>query len=275
MTFPTFQGSRTVQSVPTVRSVPRVRLLAAALGCSLLLGCGSTYYSQYRAQHPEWIPAFPEADDTLETTLASLHAPPKRNNILTVRRLEILRTDVEPWQAVDFARVRSGDFRSADDQDYLVIANLTCRGRVELETYVGEKVAYYLLPSNRLAAYDHYEFIEGCVVSNEFRPAEDTTVALERAAQEHVRQGYPASMVHVTELYRRGLAYLSVGRVEDAREMLRRGMEGFDVSARPTPRMQAEAPGISIPIGDEADARWYRDQLVAGLEAAAREPAAP
>lgn len=43
---------------------------------------------------------------------------------------------------------------------------------------------------------------------------------LERSTLSWVEGHYPQSMVHVTEIYLKGLAYANVGRVDEAKRML-------------------------------------------------------
>jgi hypothetical protein len=131
------------------------------------------------------VPAFPEPSDTVDTTVASLYAPARRGVRLTIRRLEILRTDLEPWQEISFADLRSGRFAPSDAHDYAIVANFTCIAEADLKEYTNEKIGAYLLPGNRLAAFDHYEFLEACVVHNDFVPARGELVrALEAAKAE-------------------------------------------------------------------------------------------
>ncbi len=223
-----------------------MRSLSVAVALlAFLSGCASSYYAQYQKQHPEWIPAFPDTQANLEQTVASIYAPSVTGNRLTVRRLEILRIDTDPWQEIPFSDLRSGAFTSSDSQGYVVVADFFCRGQVELQVYMGEKVAYYLLPGNRLQGYDHYQFIEACTVYSDFLPATGDVVPLERSTVAWMEGRYPKSMVHVEEIFQKGLAYAKVGRVDDAKRMLALGMQGFDSWGRERPEF--ETPGSSDP----------------------------
>jgi hypothetical protein len=250
--------------------VDPMRILTVALALLALgSGCATSYYAQYQKQHPEWIPAFPDTHANLEQTVASIYAPSVTGNRLTVRRLEILRIDTDPWQEIEFSELRSGAFTSSSSQGYVVIADFVCQGRVELQSYRGEKVAYYLLPDNRLQGYDHYQFIEACTVYNDFLPATGDAISLERATLAWVEGRYPKSMLHVTEVFRKGIAYAKVGRVDDAKRMLALGVQGFDSWGRERPEF--ETPGIRIQLDDERSARTARQQLVMAIERAERE----
>jgi hypothetical protein len=244
------------------------RSLAAALACAALLaGCAGNYFRTYQKAHPDWVFAFPDPDANLERTVASLYAPPPIGTQLSIRRLEILRVDVEPWQAIPFEDLRGGRLASSDDAHYAVIANYTCRSRVDLQIYQGEKVGWYLLPKNRLGAFDHFEFIEGCTVNNQFQPAPIERAAVERELRQFIAAAYPASMVHVGELYGKGVMYARADRVDDAKRMLRDGNRAFDVGADDAPT-EFETPGVRLEVAREGDVRAARDLLVREIAAA-------
>ena len=243
--------------------------LAGGLGIGLALvlalslaGCGKSYYAAYREAHPEWIPAFPESEDTLERTVASLYAPAKRGNQLSVQRLQILRVDTEPWQEIPFAALRDGSFESSDAHSYLVVADLVCRAEYDLKIFHGEKITWYLLPGNRVAAYDHYEFVEACTSWSEFRRAEasdEEAVALEKAAVAHVEATFPPSMFHVGDLMRKGVALARAGRLDEAEALLASGEGAMDVTSGRLP--QFEEPGVPIRIRDPDQARAWLARL--------------
>ena len=233
--------------------------------CLAAFGCASSYFDQYRDGHPEWAPAFPDTKANLEQTIASLYAPPPIGTQLTIRKLTILRADVEPWSEIAFADLRSGKFQSSASDRYVVVANFFCRSRVDLQSYVGEKVGFYLLPENRLAAYDHYDFVEGCTVYNAFRPATGELVQLERTVEAYIAKTHPASMIHVTELFRKGIAYAEVGRIDDAKRMLREGSVGLDVSGE---KPEFGTPGVRIQVQDRGDAKRARVRLAEAIAAA-------
>lgn len=244
------------------------RSVAAALACSALVaGCAGSYFRTYQKTHPDWVFAFPDPDANLEQTIASLYAPPPIGTQVSIRRLEILRVDVEPWQAIPFEDLRDGRFASSDEADYAVVADTTCRSRVDLQTYQGEKVAWYLLRRNRLRAFDHFEFVEGCTVSNLFVPAPVEGAPVERALQQHVASEYPRSMVHVQELFQKGVVYARLDRVDDAKRMLNAGRSAFDVGADDKPT-EFETPGVRLEVGRAEDARSLRDLLVREIAAA-------
>jgi hypothetical protein len=243
------------------------RFVACVAALTLSGACAGNYFRDYQNAHPDWVFAFPDSEANLEQTVASLYAPPPLGTQLSIRRLEILRTDSDPWQAIPFEELRSGRLTSADDASYAVVAHFTCRGRVDLQVYQGEKVAWYLLPENRLRAFDHYEFIEACTVHNSFRPSPAADAADERALEAHVAAHYPPSMVHVGQLYQKGIAYARADRVDDAKRMLATGARAFDVSADDKPT-EFETPGVRLEVTRLDEARGLRDALVREIAAA-------
>ena len=247
----------------SVRLCPTFALLAALV----LPGCAGNYFRTYQNAHPDWVFVFPDPDADLEQTVASLYAPPPLGTQLSIRRLEILRVDTEPWQPIAFEALRAGRYTSTDEADYAVVANYTCRSRLDLQIYQGEKVGWYLLRKNQLHAFDHYEFIEACAVSNLFAPAPAEGAAVERALQQHVAAEYPQSMVHVRELFQKGVVYARADRVEDAKRMLAAGRGAFDVAADDKPT-EFETPGVHIEVTRLEDARSVRDLLVREIVAA-------
>jgi len=242
-------------------------------GCSFLVcaialsACAGNYFRAYQKAHPDWVFVFPDQDASLEQTVASLYAPPPIGTQLSIRRLEILRVDTEPWQPIAFEELRSGRYASTDEADYAVVANYTCRARVDLQSYYGEKVGWYLLRKNRLRAFDHYEFIEACTVSNLFVPAPVEGAPVERALQEHVASEYPRSMVHVGELYRKGVVYARLDRVEDAKRMLNEARSSFDAGGD-NPATEFETPGVHLEVSRAEDDRSLRALLIREIAAA-------
>lgn len=246
---------------------PSGRLAASLTVLALCAGCAGSYFRDYQRAHPDWVFAFPDPGADLEQTVASLYAPPPLGTQISIRRLEILRVDVEPWQTIAFEDLRTGRFTSSAAASYAVVAHFTCRGRVDLQIYQGEKIGWYLMPGNRLGAFDHFEFIEACAVHNDFRPASTEHAALERAVEAHVAAHYPPSMVHVHELYQKGIAYARADRVEDAKRMLQAGRRAFDVSADDKPT-EFETPGVHLEVVRLDQARSLRDVLVREIAAA-------
>ncbi len=261
---PRQHGRCRTEATRVLTGFPLCLLLACALA---FVGCAGDYFRTYQHAHPDWVFAFPDRNANLEQTVASLYAPPPTGTQLTIRRLEILRLDTEPWQPIPFDELRSGRYVSSDGADYAVVADYVCESRVDLQRYHGEKIGWYLLRKNRLLALDHYEFIEGCTVTNTFVPAPAEGANVEREVQQHVASEYPDSMVHVQELFQKGVVYARANRVEDAKRMLQEGRAAFDSSADDKPT-EFETPRVHIEVGRAADARAMRDLLVREIAAA-------
>jgi hypothetical protein len=193
------------------------------LGCALLgaLACQGSYYEAYRARHPGWVAELPRPGSALEEVLASLYAPVAVEGIrVEVEHLAIHRADVEPWREIWFERIRSGRFESDAAATYAVTAVRGCRATEGLREVRAQRVAYYLLPGNRLQSFDHYEFRPGCGQRNHFRAARGESVALERELEVRIVREHGRPELALDQLYQRGLAYVEVGRVADARAAL-------------------------------------------------------
>jgi hypothetical protein len=230
-------------------------------------GCAGNYYRAYQKAHPDWERVFPDQDANLEQTVASLYAPPPIGTQLSIRRLELLRVDADPWQPIPFEDLRSGAYTSSDEADYAVVADYVCESRVDLQRYQGEKVGWYILPKNRLRAFDHYEFVEACTVSNLFVPASAEGAELEREVQQHVASEYPTSMVHVQELFQKGVIYARANRIEDAKRMLNEGRSAFDSGGDDVPT-EFETPGVRVDPVRLDEARSMRALLIREIAAA-------
>jgi len=81
--------------------------LLPLLVAALLTGCAGNYYDQYKRANPDWYPAFPNPGASLEETLASLHAPNSSNSSVMIRKLQIFRTDVDPWEKILLPRQKN------------------------------------------------------------------------------------------------------------------------------------------------------------------------
>jgi hypothetical protein len=205
------------------RSRRPIQRTGAVLVCALLgaLACQGSYYEAYRARHPGWAAELPRPGSALEEVLASLYAPPAVEGIrVEVEQLAIHRADVEPWREISFERIRSGRFESDAAATYAVTAVRGCRATEGLREVRMQRVAYYLLPGNRLQSFDHYEFRPGCGQRNHFRAAHGESVALERELEARLVREHGRPKLALDQLYQRGLAYVEVGRVTDARAAL-------------------------------------------------------
>ena len=205
--------------------------------CALLLavtlmGCQSTYYDEYRGAHPGWVAELPREGAGLEEVLAALYAPDSIEGVrVELNLLEIHRADVEPWQQISLDALRRGAFHPEPAATYVVVADRTCRGEEGLRELGARRVASYLLPDNRLAAWDHHDFRSRCSVRSRFRAARGEAVALERELATRIAAERGGPPLDVEQIYRRGLAYVEAGRIPEARDMLVAGERGYRAAA--------------------------------------------
>ncbi|MFI5315374.1 MAG: hypothetical protein ACHQ6T_06725 [Myxococcota bacterium] len=195
-------------------------------------GCAGGRYEAYRAQQPEWDGAFPTGAADVKRTVAALYAP-GRGYAETVTQLWVWR--LPEWAPVDAdAILRSA--ASAAAGDYAVVASLSCASNDGTTQFMRVSVVWFLLPENRLTAWDHDEFKPGCAVTNRFEPARGALVETERALLKHAGLPLPAGADGATEYYQKGLVLLRAGRRDDATAMLTAGDSsgegGFGVRAR-------------------------------------------
>jgi len=240
---------------------PVATALACALASLAVTGCASGYYEEYGAQHPGFDAQLPRLGASLPELLAALHAPDRVETIeAELARLAIFEVAGERWREIPFDAIRSGSLLPSDASDYAVLVGLHCRFEQGLEEGGTTRAGFYLLPGNRVAAYDHYAFRDRCAVSNEFLAARGALVPVEREAFARLA-GY-GSRITLAQAYRRGLAYLEAGRVADAQAMLVLGERSYRASAE-----GLRAAGHSEAL---ADAERMREALMRalGVEAA-------
>lgn len=72
-------------------------------------------------------------------------------------------------------------------------------------------------------------------------------------------------MVHVTETYRNGLAYVRVGSIEDAEAMLAAGDAGFDVADKGA--VKFERSQETLRVARDPERASSRDDLVSAIRA--------
>jgi hypothetical protein len=238
------------------------RRLAWALVLALALGCQTpSYYDEYRASHPDFEAVLPNEGASLEELLAALYAPPaKEAGDLELRRLEILRVDERPWRALSLDEIRRGELVPSDAESYAVVADWECRAKVGLKDVRVVRPSWYLLPDNRLEAWDHLRFRSGCETRSQFRAARGAQAEVEAELSARVAKAYGKRTLELDEVYRRGLAYVEAGRLVEARAMLLLGERGFRAADERLRRQQA--PGAGDPL---ADVRRLRDRLLRAL----------
>jgi hypothetical protein len=233
------------------------------IAVALALACTSTYYDEYRAAHPDFDPTLPRVDATLPELLAALHAPDRVETIeVGLSQLAIFRVTGEEWEAIPFESIRRGTADLPPDSDYVVLAVWTCRFARGLQEGGRERGGFYLLPGNRLAAYDHYSFRDACIADNEFRAARGALVKTEQEALERISGA--GARLSLAQAYQRGLAYVEAGRLPEARAMLVIGERSFRSAAQ-----ELREGGRPDAL---ADAMRMRAALMRALGVEARDP---
>lgn len=193
-----------------------------------LVACAAGPYESYRAAHPEWNGEFPTTEADLARTLAALHAQTHATTV-TVTELRTWRSESSGWEAFN-------PLLAPPDGDYAVVASLHCASNDGTTQFVRGTNVWYLLPKNRLEAWDHYAFRPGCEVTSSFEPARGARVADERELLQRAGLPVPAGATGGAEFYQKGRAFLRAGRRDEAREMLTSGDSswkgGFEVRPR-------------------------------------------
>jgi hypothetical protein len=236
------------------------------------IACGALACADSQSERPPGLDyaehegaAFPEKGATLPETLDHIVPPRTTNAMVTARDLRVLRIDVEPWQEIPTSEAKSGG-TPPQGARYAVLASLYCHADVNHRYFTQEKLSWYLLPEGRLAAWDHHEFGDACVVLDEFEPARGNQVPDEKNLLTYAKKSFPPSVVHVNELYEHGIAYARAGRLDDAQAMLDAGDKGFDVTVDDKfDTNQGYDPRYT---GDRAKMRSLRGQLVRALQEA-------
>jgi hypothetical protein len=253
--------------------------MRASLVClAFALGCAANPYDTYKAKNPDWYGEAPTAGASLHETLAGLYAPPVAAYSRTLQKVDVLR--LADGGASVLGKAELDEVLATDAPgDYGVVATVRCLSEVDMQRYYGEKVAWYLLPGNRLAAYHHFDFVDRCTGHVSFQPASGERVALERVVTAHRDAHFPRSMEHTGEFYLLGLAYLGAKRFEDAEAMLQAGDASLDVGQRGERHVDYENAPAGIRPMKSKEIDELRERLVQGLKrrqtAQAAQPAAP
>ena len=230
-----------------------------ALWALAALACRTTYYDEYRSRHPEWDGEFPRVDAPLEEVVAGLYAPVQSEDIrVEVKEVQLWHAHGDVANPVDFERWRRGEAPLPDEADVIVIASRSCRSERGLKDIDADRVDYYVLPHQRLEAWDHYEFGKVCSVKNLFRAARGPVIPLERAASQRVKTDYGKTAIDLAQLYRRGLAYLEAGRVVEAQAALAAAEPHFRETS-------ADPPKSGVAAEAYAETARLRAQLVRAL----------
>ena len=245
--------------------------LALMLVLTCLAGVGScrsaTFYDAYRAQHPDWEPVLPLLGASLPEVVAALHAGSDIEEIrVEARELRILRladAGAEPV-GVDELVAGAGDVGDADT--YAVVVDRVCSASAGLRELERVRVAYYLLPENRLAGWDHYEFRSLCAPRNHFRAVGPELAVVERRLAAEVGAAFDPPALELAQVYRRGISYLEAGRPAEAAAMLVLGERNYRAALEELRRTRP----VSAPDGLAETVR-LRESLMRALGVEARQ----
>jgi hypothetical protein len=211
--------------LPIPAMEPAIRCLLLVLGVAGL-GCATDYGERYRLAHPGWTPTPPHPGDTIEETLASIHAGPEKLQV-SVRELRVLRVDVDPWEALSVDSVATG----SEAQIIGAIAYRRCWGRQGIRFFRSERASWYVFVAGELTFYDHFEFGEFCEPENHYLPSSTAHLATERGLVRFAARRYPESAPTTEERLSKGVALVSAGRLPDAKKMLRSADRELDFMA--------------------------------------------
>jgi hypothetical protein len=231
------------------------RALGLSFAIATALACQTGYYQEYLAAHPGFDPTLPREGVTLPELLAALHAPQRaRTSGVGIAKLWIYRADADPWEEIPLQAIRRGEVSPSDAHDYAVLVAWTCHFEAGLQKGETGRGGFYLLPKDRLAAWDHHEFRDRCRVDNEFRAARGALIETERQATQRLTAlGVRYSLV---QAYQRGLAYVEAGRLDDARGMLVLGERTY----RPA-RLEAQAKARARADDATEDTKIHKEDL--------------
>lgn len=242
--------------------------VAAALATALCsFACANTHHATWTAQNPDWIDTFPDKGSSLHETLAGMTAPRRFDDKLLVSKLEVLRLEDGGARILTDVEVEAAIAEDSID-DFGIVANIGCISELDTKVYRGEKVGWTLLLGGKLVAWDVPEFSHRCAVNNNFLPAGLEHAEHERLVTAHRDGHFPRSVEHVAEWYGKGVAYLGVGRVDDAEKALSRGDEIVDVGSRGRrPSVRGDGPRDTPRLARDPQIERIRQSLAAGIAA--------
>ena len=205
----------------------RKALLLAAMTLAVI-GCSHPPADEYQEPDEKWFaPMFPRMGASLHETLAGLHASREGDYRVVVQKIEVLRTDVTPWERVEIEDARtSAEFGKG--QSFVVMAHRICTSAIKSRQWAGVYTDWFILTKNRLYAYDYQEYSYQCLQFNLFRPARGRRIETERELQRYIEKNFPKSMFLSIFVYRQGITLAKAGRIEDAELALANGDSRFD-----------------------------------------------
>jgi hypothetical protein len=193
-----------------------------------VIGCSHAPAHEYQEPDEKWTaPTFPRRGASLHETLSGLYASRESDFRVVIHKIEVLRTDVTPWERVEVEDART-NAEFGEDQSFAVIAHRICTAAIEMRRWSGMNTDWFMLTKNRLSAYDYQLYSYQCLQSNLFRPARGRSIETERELQRYIEENFPKSILLSDHVYRKGIQFAKVGRVEDAELALANGDSRFD-----------------------------------------------
>lgn len=244
----------------------RSLLLRSSIILPLGLGCATQPWAATDEVEGALNRGFPSLGTPHWDVIAGLHDRGGIDITLTVVKLTVLRTDVTPWQEIPLAEAWANP--PTKPSTLAVVALRRCASRMDIETYSGEMVDWFMFRDGLLEGFDYYRSGARCVVFDDFQPASIEADTRERELRGWIRREHAQHDRHRRQVYARGLAYLEVGRVDAAEEMLTEGDATFDASDRGNiTRFDGRRPGNLVTESDR-DIATTRERLVAEIKSA-------
>ncbi|HXX49561.1 MAG TPA: hypothetical protein VEN47_15130 [Myxococcota bacterium] len=226
-----------------------------ALAGLALAACGGGTYSSDRSEHAEWSGVFPSEDADVQQTIAAISAP-AHGYKRTVLQLTVWRIQGDRWAEVPDEVLRGP---APSSGDFAIAATLQCEFDDGQARFLRGAQVWYLLLDDRLAAYDHYEFVRACDLQNAFRPAPGSLAGMERTLVSRLGTCNPACASSQLESYEKGRAFARAERFDDARAMLQQGDARKDWHYEERPRLPGPHTPSAGPSANDVRAALVRD----------------
>jgi CHAT domain-containing protein/tetratricopeptide (TPR) repeat protein len=257
-------------------SPPRPRPLLAGLAALLAAaaaGRAEAAGSEAASAPPEAGAVFPYVGASLRETLEGASTLAKELTNVAVKRVVVLRTDVEPWIEIPVEDVLRGRSPGPTGASYAVTSTRACRAVVEFNMNFATTTSWYLLPEGRLRAYEHHRLDDTCLTKLFFEPATGDQVLLEEELIERLGGVEFQRSMRPLDAYRKGFGYAKVGRIREARRMLEFGDAAFSVRATRDLRSRSRRKGVDVFAPEEKER--LRAELARMVDAAEEVATSP
>lgn len=194
---------------------------ALVLAC-FALGCATGWPARYRAAHPGVKPADARPGGPATETLAGLDLPEVHGISIELRELQVMRTDVDPWQAIPPEKMDAVAGVS------VAAADRVCGVREGIGWRKVERVSWFVADHGRLVAFDSARFGAGCSVTHRYHPARAPYRDTEQALLRWADLRYPDAAPPLEERLAMGPALVQAGRIDEARKLVQRAAREAD-----------------------------------------------